>query len=143
MYRVSQKKVSFKVCIISWPPRDLEVLSWTFFNSPIRVDYKNIHFVIIWWYFDIFLADVIFIVEGQSLTVFLISFSFTRFSIFLGSISEPPQNNVVASQLCLIATVSNTAALVSICIWSYPPQISRILYSQCNPSFSYGFSDFL
>ena len=47
-YRVSQKKVSLWFCIISLSPRGLEILSWTFFNSPFRVDSKDIHFVIIW-----------------------------------------------------------------------------------------------
>ena len=33
---------------ISRLQRGLEIPSWTFFNCPFRVDFKNIHFFIIW-----------------------------------------------------------------------------------------------
>ena len=37
---------------ISRLPRGLEIPSWTFFNSPFRVDFKNVHFFIIWCKID-------------------------------------------------------------------------------------------
>ena len=33
---------------ISWLPRGLEILSWTFFNSPFRVYFKHVHFYDFW-----------------------------------------------------------------------------------------------
>ena len=47
-YRVSHNIVSTFLLLISRPPKHLEVPSWTFFNSPFRVDFKTIQFVIIW-----------------------------------------------------------------------------------------------
>ena len=43
MPRVSSKTVYTFIFLISRPPRSLEILSWTFFNSSFRVDSKNIH----------------------------------------------------------------------------------------------------
>ena len=48
-YRVSTKTVSTFVFWISRLPKGLEISSWTFFNCPFRVDFKNIRFYIIWW----------------------------------------------------------------------------------------------
>ena len=48
-YRVSTKTVSTFVFWISRLPKGLEISSWTFFNCPFRVDFKNIRFFIIWW----------------------------------------------------------------------------------------------
>ena len=47
-----QKKTSYAFLWISRLPRGLETSSWTFFNSPFRVDFKNVHFYIIWWNLD-------------------------------------------------------------------------------------------
>ena len=44
IYRVSRKTL----LLISRPPKHVEVPSWTFFNSPFRVDFKAIKFPIIW-----------------------------------------------------------------------------------------------
>ena len=52
IYRVSQKKVSLRFCIISRPPRGLEFPSLTFFHRLFYVDSRNIHFVIVWCNFD-------------------------------------------------------------------------------------------
>ena len=49
LYRVSLKTVATFVSWISQLPRGLEIPSWTFFNSPFFVDFKNIRFSIIWW----------------------------------------------------------------------------------------------
>ena len=48
-FRVSQKTVPTFVLWISRLPRGLEIPSWTFFNSPFCVDFKNVQFSIIWW----------------------------------------------------------------------------------------------
>ena len=47
-YRVSRKTLDLFVFWISRLPRGLEIPSWTFFNSPFRVDFKNIQVFIIW-----------------------------------------------------------------------------------------------
>ena len=47
-YRVSSKTCSTFVFWISWLPFGLEIPSWTFVNSPFRVHFKNIQFLIIW-----------------------------------------------------------------------------------------------
>ena len=52
IYRVSHNIVSTFVLLNSRPLKHLEVPSWTFFNSPFRVDFKTIQFVIIWWNLD-------------------------------------------------------------------------------------------
>ena len=44
-YRVSQKKRPTLVLLISQLSRGLEIPSWTFFNSPFRVEFKNVHFL--------------------------------------------------------------------------------------------------
>ena len=58
----STKTVSTFNFWISRLPRRLKIPSWTFFNSPFRVDSKNIHFVIIWWNFD---RDIAKILQGS------------------------------------------------------------------------------
>ena len=47
-YRVSHNIVPTFVLSISWPPKHLEIPSWTFFNSSFHVDFKTIHFVMMW-----------------------------------------------------------------------------------------------
>ena len=47
-YRVSLKTVPTSVLWISQLPYGLEISSWTFFNSPFRVEFENVHFYIIW-----------------------------------------------------------------------------------------------
>ena len=50
---MNQKKPPMRFDLrISRLPRGLEIPSWTFFNSPFRVDFKNVHFYIIWWNLD-------------------------------------------------------------------------------------------
>ena len=44
MYRVSQKKRPNLVLQIYQLSRGLKIPSWTFFNSPLRVESKNVHF---------------------------------------------------------------------------------------------------
>ena len=51
-YRVSHNTVYTFVFWISWLPIGIEIPSWTFFNSPFRVDFENIHFFIIQWNLD-------------------------------------------------------------------------------------------
>ena len=46
-YRVSQKNGNPHFWQISQLPRNLEIPSWTIFNSPFNVYSKDIHFVII------------------------------------------------------------------------------------------------
>ena len=62
IYRVSQKKRPTLVLLISQLSRGLEIPSWTFFNSPFRVESKNVYFFIIWWYLD---QDIGKILEGR------------------------------------------------------------------------------
>ena len=45
-YRVSTKTVYTFVFRISWLPRGVEISSWTFFNSPFRVDFKISNFLL-------------------------------------------------------------------------------------------------
>ena len=55
LYRVSQKNslIGFDIEFdISWLQRGLEIPSWTFFNCPFCVDFKNIEFFIIWYDLD-------------------------------------------------------------------------------------------
>ena len=47
IYRVSSKTRSTFVFRISRLPLSLEISSWTFLNSPFRVDFKNVLFFII------------------------------------------------------------------------------------------------
>ena len=61
-YRVSHNIVPTFVLVISWPPKHLEDPSWTFFNSPFRVDFKTIQFVFIWWNLD---QDMVKILKGS------------------------------------------------------------------------------
>ena len=51
-YRVSRKTVHTFVSLISRLPRGLDIPSWAFFNCPIRVEFKTIHFFIIRWNLD-------------------------------------------------------------------------------------------
>ena len=44
-YRVSLKTVATFISSISRLPRGLEILSWTFFNSPYLVDFRDIQFL--------------------------------------------------------------------------------------------------
>ena len=62
-YRVSRKTVHTFVFGISRLPRGLEIPSLSFFNSPFRVESKNIHFVIIWLNFD---QDIAKILQGSN-----------------------------------------------------------------------------
>ena len=48
-YRVSHNTVSTFVFLNFSASLGLEILSWTFINSPFRVDFRNIQFFIIWW----------------------------------------------------------------------------------------------
>ena len=48
-YRVSLKTVATFIYWISWLPRGLEIPSWTFFNSPFCVHFRNIQLFIIRW----------------------------------------------------------------------------------------------
>ena len=61
-YRVSHNIVSTFVLLNSWPPKHLEVPSWTFFNSPFRVDFRTIQFAIIWWNL---VQDIAMILKGS------------------------------------------------------------------------------
>ena len=47
-YRVSQKKRPTLVLLIFQLSRGLRFPSWTFFNSPFHVEFKNVHLFIIW-----------------------------------------------------------------------------------------------
>ena len=47
-YRVSQKKRPTLVLLISQLSCGLEIPSWTFFNSPFRVESKNVDIFIVW-----------------------------------------------------------------------------------------------
>ena len=51
-YRVSHNTVSTIVFWISQLSRALEIPSWTFFNSPFSVDFRNIQYFIIRWNID-------------------------------------------------------------------------------------------
>ena len=46
-YRVSQKNGNPHFWQISQLPRNLEIPSWTIFNSPCRVDFNNSHFFLL------------------------------------------------------------------------------------------------
>ena len=61
-YRVSTKTVYTFVFWISRLPRGVEIPSWTFFNSPFRVDSENIQFFIIPWNLD---QDIGKILQGE------------------------------------------------------------------------------
>ena len=50
MYRVSHNTVSTFVFWTSRLPRGLEIPYLTFFKSPFCVDFRNIHFLFIWWF---------------------------------------------------------------------------------------------
>ena len=52
-YRVSRNIVPTFVLLTSWPPKHIEIPSWTFFNSLFYIDFKTIQFVMIWWNFDL------------------------------------------------------------------------------------------
>ena len=56
---MSQKKRPTLVLMISPLSRLLEIPSWTFFNSPFRVESKNVHIFIIWWYLDRDIAKIL------------------------------------------------------------------------------------
>ena len=58
-YRVSQKKHPTLVLLISQLQRDLGIPPWTFFNSPFRVEFKNVHFYIIWLNLDRDIAKIL------------------------------------------------------------------------------------
>ena len=47
-----KKNSTFFVLWISRLPRGLKIPSWTFFNSPFRVEFENIQVFIIWWNLD-------------------------------------------------------------------------------------------
>ena len=49
LYRVSRKTLATFVFLISRLPRGLGLPYWTFFNSSFCLDFRNIHFFIIWW----------------------------------------------------------------------------------------------
>ena len=59
IYRVSLKTVPTFVLGICQLPRGLEIPSWTFSNSPFRVEFKNIHFYIIWLNLDRDIAKIL------------------------------------------------------------------------------------
>ena len=59
---MSHNTVSTFVFWIFRLPRGLEILSWTFFNSPYRVDSKDTQFCIIWWNMD---QDMCKILPGE------------------------------------------------------------------------------
>ena len=61
-YTVSHNIVYTFGLLVSWPPKPLEVPSWTFFNSPLLADFKTIIFVIIWCNFD---RDIAKILKGS------------------------------------------------------------------------------
>ena len=61
-YRVSTKTVPTFFFWISRLPRGLKIPSQTFFNSPLCIDSKNIHFVIIWSNLD---QDIAKILQGS------------------------------------------------------------------------------
>ena len=61
-YRVSHNIVYTIVLLVSWPPKYLEVPSWTFFNSTLRVNFLTIKIVIIWCNFD---RDIAKILKGS------------------------------------------------------------------------------
>ena len=51
-YRVFTKTVSTFVFWIYRLPKGLDIPSWTFFNTPYRVDFRDIHFLIVRWNID-------------------------------------------------------------------------------------------
>ena len=59
MYRVSLKTVATFIYWISRLPRGLEIPSWTFFNSPYCVDFRNIQYFIIWWNMDRDMGEIL------------------------------------------------------------------------------------
>ena len=63
-YRVSRKTGNAFVFWISRLPRGLKISSWTFFNSPFHVDFKNIRDFIIWLKLD---QDIVKILQGTLL----------------------------------------------------------------------------
>ena len=48
--------------LISLPPSGLEIPNWTFFNSPFRVDFENVHFYSILFYL---VLDITKKLQGQ------------------------------------------------------------------------------
>ena len=62
--RVSRKTGNTFVFKISRLPMDLKISSWTFFNSPFHVDFKNIPDFIIWLKVD---QDIVKILQGTLL----------------------------------------------------------------------------
>ena len=58
-YRVSLKTVPTFVLWISQLPWSLEIPSWTFFNSPFCVEFKNVHFYVIWLNLDRDIAKIL------------------------------------------------------------------------------------
>ena len=58
-YRMFRDIVNTFVLLISQSQKHLEVRSWTFFNSPLRVDFKTIKFFTIWCNFDRDIAKIL------------------------------------------------------------------------------------
>ena len=58
-YRVSHNIVYTFGLLFAWPPKHLKVSSWTFFNSPLHLDFKTIIFVIIWYNVDQDIAKIL------------------------------------------------------------------------------------
>ena len=63
-YRVCHNIVYTFVFWIYQLPRGLQIPSWTFFNSPFCVDFKNIQFFIIWLNMDWYITKIL---EGSHL----------------------------------------------------------------------------
>ena len=61
-YSVSQKNGYARCWQIPRLPRSLEIPSWTFFNSPFRIDFKNVIIYIIWCNLD---RDIGKILQGH------------------------------------------------------------------------------
>ena len=59
LYRVSLKTVPTFVLWISQLPCGLKIPSWTSFNSPFSVEFKNIHLYIIWLNLDQDIAKIL------------------------------------------------------------------------------------
>ena len=91
------KKNSNLLLWISRLPWGLESPSWTFFNSPFRVDFKNVHFCIIWWNLD---WDIGKILQGHD-------FKSTFFCLILNEYlsTHNPQWALKSTRKCSIALI--------------------------------------
>ena len=66
------KHVPLLLFIISQLPIGLEIPSWTFFNSPICVDFKDIEFFIIWWNLELDMVEILKVISKVHIFSFIV-----------------------------------------------------------------------